>query len=351
MSDEVIADTIVSSNQPVPTPEPTVISQIPFIIPGVIELGPDNPSAIVRLANYAQKIINSGEPIPKSPFIEWAADRLTGTDRQDVIVFLQGRRGSGKSYSLLYIAKRLAEAVAERKGGTWKDYFSLKHCATLEDTESVMSILKNAGQNQIVIIDDCSLAISNRSWNSPQNKNFNALLTVCRTNRWALLLSAPLKGHVDNQVRDMCDLTGTVYKSFHAGGFNIIKINSSEIASSGKEYKHKMNFGNRKIDMWVAFAPDKEIVKQYNTQREKSALDINERIVETGSFRSTAPKKRPLSEVNFNNLIDSIGLSVKKYATDNPDASLNNISARFGKSGYTMKKILAYYNLPTRDRK
>ena len=336
------------STLPIPLP---VTEQIPFIVPGVIELGPDNPSAITRLANLAQRIIDSGEPIPQSPFIEWAADRLTGSDKQDVIVFLQGRRGSGKSYSLLYIAKRLGEAIAKRKGGTWRDYFSLKHCATLEDTESVLHILKDAGPNQIVIIDDCSLAISNRSWNSPQNKNFNALLTVCRTNRWALLLSAPLKGHVDNQVRDMCDLTGTVYKSFHAGGFNIIKINSSEISPTGKEYKHKMSFGGRKIDLWVAFAPDKEIARQYNIQREKSALDVNTRIVETGSFRETKPKKRPASEVRFEALIDTIGNTVKKYATDNPKASINSMVARFGQNPLTIKKILAYYNLPMRDKK
>ena len=345
----------MSEAEPLPAtailPAYPVTGQIPFLAPGIIELGPDTPSAVSRLANYAQSIINSGEPIPESPFIEWAADRLTGSDKQDLVLFLQGRRGSGKSYSLLYLGKRLAEAIAKRKGGTWQDYFSLDHCATLEDTESVMRILKSAGQNQVVIIDDCSLAISNRSWNSPQNRNFNALLTICRTNRWALLLSAPLKGHVDNQVRDMCDLTGTVYKSFHAGGFNIIKINSSEISTAGKEYKHKMNFGNRKIDLWVAFKPDDELARKYDIRREKSARDINDRIVDTGTFKAAKAKTRPAAAVKFETLIDTIGASVKKYATDNPDASLSSMGARFGQTPPTIKRILGYYNLPMRDKK
>ena len=113
---------------------------VPFIAPGLINLGAANGSALRRLANYAQAIIKSGEPIPPSPFVEWAADRITGEDKQDLTFFLQGRRGSGKSYSCLYLAKRLAEAIARRVGGTWGDYFGLGNVATLEDTQRVLKL-------------------------------------------------------------------------------------------------------------------------------------------------------------------------------------------------------------------
>jgi hypothetical protein len=320
---------------------------IPFIGRGLIHLGPANPGALRRLASYASQWIKSGEPLPQSEFVEWAADRVTGEDRQDLVFFLQGRRGSGKSYSFLFLGKRLGEAIARRKGGVWQDYFSLRNCATLEDSEAVMSLLNTVGKYQIVLVDDCSLAISNRSWNSPQNKNFNALLSVCRTNRWILLLTAPLKAHVDNQVREMCDITGTVEKSFHKGGFNIIKITSSELSSTGKEYRHKMNFCKKKVDYWVAFKPDPELTKEYDIQRDESARKLNTRIVNTGSFKASTPKepKKSLAERNTENVIEEHGDAIRQCLKENPKISLNKLSAKIGLSVHVAERVITKMGL------
>ena len=315
---------------------------IPYIAPGLIDLGPSNGGAIKRFAVYAQSIINSGKPIPESPFIEWAAERITGDDKQDLVVFLQGRRGSGKSYSCLYIAKRLARAIAKRKGGTWQDYFSLKNCCTLEDNETVLRILNEAGMYQVVIIDDAALAVSNRAWNSPQNKNFNALLSVCRTNRWALFFTAPLKSHIDNQIREMCDFTGTVYKSFHRGGFNILKITSSEISTlNNKEYTKKLHFSDKKVDFWVTFHPDEELAKQYDIQRDAGTKRVNSRIVETGTFRGTEKpgQKCSIAEKNLENVIKIHGEEIRVFVQKNPDTSMNKIAVKFCISHQTAARV------------
>lgn len=321
----------------------TETASIPFIAPGLLNLGAATPSALKRLANYTTEFLKSGAPIPDSPFCEWAADRVTGDDRQDLVLFLQGRRGSGKSYSCLYLAKRLAEAIARRKSGVWEDYFSLNNCATLEDTERVLALLNTTGKYQIVLIDDCSLAISNRSWNSPQNRNFNALLSVCRTNRWILLLTAPLKAHVDNQTREMCDFTGTLYKSFHKAGFNIIKMTSSDISTSGKEYTHKLHFYGRKVDYWISFKPDPELTKEYDIQRDESARRLNTRIVTTGSFKATQQDmmpKKSIAERNAEAILEKEGEAIRKYMADNPGVSMNKLSSEFGHSYQLMARVV-----------
>jgi len=311
---------------------------------GLVALGPSNPTSLRRMANYCGALVKSGEPIPPSPFIAWAADRLTGSDRQDLVLIIQGRRGSGKSYSALYIGKRLAEAIAERKRGTkWQDFFGLDSCATLEDSEKVLQLLNDSGKHKVVLIDDASLAVSNRSWNSPQNRNFNALLSVCRTNRWCLILTAPLKKHLDNQIREMSDLSCTVYKSFHTAGFNILKINSSDIGGSGKEYLHRMSFDKKKIDFWATFKPDAELTKEYDRQRDESARTLNKRIVETGSFKKLSKQLEPkISTAERNDLvfIEEQGKNLKKFLQDNPGASINKISARFGLTGPRMQRIV-----------
>jgi hypothetical protein len=308
---------------------------IPFVSgkhQGLIDLGPANPSAIRRLAHYASELIKSGEPIPDSAFIEWAADRITGHDRQDLVIFIQGRRGSGKSYSCLWIGKRLGIAIAKRKGGEWNDYFNLANIATLEDTDRIMQLLSETGKYQVVLIDDAGIAVSNRSWNSVENRNFNALLQICRTRRWVLLLTAPLKKQTDNQTRDLCDLNGTVYKSFHGEGFNILKITSSEISPTGKEYNHRMNFGKKKVDFWVTFKPDEDLTREYDRQRDSAAIEINKRIVKTGTFKVDRSKQthlKTLAERNVDEVIKRDGQKIKQYIIDNPGISMNKVAAHF----------------------
>ena len=301
---------------------------------GLIDLGPANASAIKRLAYYASSLYKSGEEVPESPFIEWAADRITGDDKQDIVIFIQGRRGSGKSYSCLWIGKRLGAAIAKRKGGLWNDYFNLTNIATLEDTDRVMQLLNETGKFQVVLIDDASIAVSNRSWNSAENRNFNALLQICRTRRWALLLTAPLKAHTDNQVRELCDFNGTVYKSYHKHGFNILKITSSEISPTGKEYNHRLNFGkgNKKVDFWVTFRPDEDLAREYDLQRDASAIEINKRIVKTGSFKVERTKQtqlKSLAERNMEDVIKKDGAKIKQFMLENPGVSTTKIAARF----------------------
>ena len=318
---------------------------IPFIgNKRLIDLGPANASAVKRLAHYASALITSKEPIPESPFIEWAADRVTGNDRQDLVFFIQGRRGSGKSYSCLYIGKRLGIAIAKRKGGEWTDYFNLTNIATLEDTDRVMQLLSETGKYQVVLIDDASIAVSNRSWNSPQNRNFNALLQICRTRRWALLMTAPLKKQTDNQVRELCDFNGTVHKSFHGEGFNILKVTSSEISATGKEYNHRLNFEKKKVDFWVTFRPDENLAREYDLQRDASAIEINKRIVKTGTFKVERTKQtqlKSLAERNVDEVVKKDGAKIKQFMLENPGVSTTKISSHFCMSFQKAARVVA----------
>lgn len=321
---------------------------IPFVPDsnnGLIRLGGTGKGSVTRLANYVQELINNGEEIPDSPFAEWVADRISGEDRQDLVIFLQGRRGSGKSYSALYLGKRIGAAIAKRIGGTWHDYFSMDNCATLEDTENVLQLTNSAKKHQVVLIDDCSIAISNRSWNSQQNRNFNALLSVCRTKRWVLLLTAPLKKHVDNQTREMCDINMTVFKSFHKGGFNVIKATSSSIGALGKEYNYRLNFFGKKVKYWVAFKPDPTLIKDYDRKRDEAVTRLNTKIVETGKYDGNGGGKpacqtKSIAERATEDIIKNKGELIRKHYAENPDISLSDMTCIAGVSRQSLQRAL-----------
>jgi hypothetical protein len=340
--------------------EAITASDIPWHAPGIIDLGPSNGSAITRLAFYAAALLKSGEPIPQGPFGEWAANRICGDDKQDLVMFLAGRRGSGKSYSSLWIGIQIAQWVASIKGGTWQDYFSMRNVATLENTDKVMKILNTAGMHNVVIIDDASLAVNNRNWASTPSKNFVALLTICRDRRWCLIFTAPLKKMTDNQVRDMVDLTATVYKSYHAdinkrGGFNILKVVSWDISTSGKEYSKKMHFGKKKIDFWVTFRPDLSIIEDYDRRRSDGRQKVTDNIIEHGSYQMTGErKKKPRSnaaEENTREYVKVHGEKLKTVITEEPTISMNQLSVRMGASPLTVSRAMIMMGISTERKK
>jgi len=222
----------------------------------------------------------------------------------------------------------------------------------LEDADRVMEILSCAEKYEVVLVDDCSLTISNRSWNSPQNRNFNALLSVERTNRWILLLTAPLKAHVDNQVREMCDITINVYKSYHAGGFNLVKITSSEIGARDKEYLKRVSFNRQKIDMWATFRPPKELTLEYDKARDQSALDLNKRIVETGSFRilGTPNKKVPIAERHLDEQNARYGPAIREYLAEDKSTTINALAGNIALSHLATARLLGAMRIKLKHR-
>jgi hypothetical protein len=333
---------------------PAPITQNPFILPtsttGVITLGAANKSAIKRLANHAQAYLKSGEPLPISPFCELIADKISGTSKQDSSLLLSGRRGSGKSLSALYIALRVSEALSRKLGGTPSDYFTLENCAVLDDETAIGKLLEKSIKHQIIIVDDSSVAINSRAFASSANRQFNKIFTVCRTQRWFLIFTTPIRSHIDLSIRQMVDFTGTVYKSFHAGSFNILKIHSVDVSehSKNKEYVRRLTFDKQKIDFWVAFHPGKELSDAYDVRRDAAALRI------IAEEPGTKPKKSSggmtKSEMNLMEQVKRFGPAISKMVVDDPDVKLTTIADKLGQNYHLIRRIAKYDGIPIKEK-
>jgi hypothetical protein len=278
--------------------------ELPITDTGLIDLGPMNKSAIKRLANHAQYIVDNNLPVPESPFINLVAERITGRDKQDFRMIITGDTGEGKSYTAIYIAPRIAEAVAAIRGGTKDDYFSLDNCALLEDSEGINKVLKIAKKYQIIVIDDAGTAVGSRDFATVQNKNFNRLLATCRTQRWCLILTVPLKSHLDKQIRELVYVNARIYKSFHEGGFNILKMGKSKVLEyrGDKVIYPKFTFEGRKIDFWVAFSPDKQLAEEYDIRRDAAAQKLIAESITGDEIAKLSPRKQRLLQVERDHL-------------------------------------------------
>jgi hypothetical protein len=287
------------------------------------DLGPANRSALKRFVNICDAIYKNKLPLPPSPVIEFAADRTTGKSKQDFTGTMDGKKGRGKSTSTGYDECRYAIEVADRWGQDPKDYFSLDNCALLEDTEGITRILEEAEKYQAIMIDDASIAVGNRDFATEKNKNFNKIMTVCRTKRWFVMQNSPITSHIDLQERELMDFSAHVYKSYHEGGFNIIKINSVDtLFRFGKKrvIEKRFSFYDKKIDFYCAYSPEilnpyKGFIEKYEIQREEAAnrliSEISKEEKERGAHVTDRTKKRKEMKNEFGSTIKRMKVEKK----------------------------------------
>lgn len=157
-----------------------------------------------------------------------------------------------------------------------------------------------------------------------------------------MILTAPLKQHTDRQTRDMTDLTATVTISNHDKGWNAVKISKSYLGASGKEYNSRLKFAGKRIDYVISLRPDRELLYAYDQQRDAQAIALNERIIETGSFKPIKEQKqrRNLIETKDNELYSQIGNDVRAELNQPEKQSINSLAVKFGVSHLRMNRLV-----------
>jgi hypothetical protein len=294
---------------------------IAFYKTGILDVGPNNRSAVERFANVGSLMNEYNLPLPPSRLVEFFADRTMSKSKQDYRIIIDGEPGSGKSTTFLYIGARYGLEMAERArknpdadwilGEDPKDYFDLKNCCLLQDTEGLTYILDNCEKRQAIIVDDAGVTVGNKDFQSQKNKNIGAIMQTCRTKRLLLLWNAPMRKHIDLQVRELVYAKGYILKSCHADGFNIVKINITKQDTNNPnapEWKNRFSFDGKKMNFYLMFSPDlideyKGMNAKYERNRDAAANDLIH--------------NRTIDEHNRNNPIDkakeTFDKKLKKY--------------------------------------
>ncbi len=303
-----------------------------------VPLGPANRSAIKRFANLCQEVVNSGQPVPGSAFARYVAERITGEDKLDFSFLLSGKKGTGKSWSSLYICWRIAQEIAKIRGGKYEDYFSLKNCALLEDVDGISRLLERTEKYQCVLIDDTSVAVGSRDFATKKSKDFNKIFTTCRTNRWFLILNTPVRTHVDLQLREMVDIVGTVYKPFHKGKFNLLKLSSIELSEyhQNKAYNRRLHFGGQKIDFFAAFSPPREMADEYDVLREQAGRNI---IISQNESEKEKKSGETLAEKNLRKRTEEYLPTILKEIEKNPQITVTRLANITGLDRAGLRRI------------
>lgn len=220
-------------------------------------------------------LVGIGRKGKKKPFehvrvptlAEIFADRFCGTHNQDVVFLLTGPRGSGKSMALLSLAHSLALEVVKRRGGKPEDYFNENHIAIV-DPEKLIEKMVNLKRYGIYVLDDASIAWNARNFASSQNKGLNDILTVCRTQNAAILISVPDSGQVDKWARELGSFYGEVSESYHSVGISFIKVfRNVKLYRQGKLMHPYISRNGAKIRRFIATMPPAHLLEMYDRVR------------------------------------------------------------------------------------
>lgn len=311
---------------------------------GYADLGPANGSALGRAAFVARKIINNNLPVPPSSFIELVCDQTSGKSKQDFRMTMDGKPGMGKSTSCFYLGGRYGIEMADRLNKDPTDFFSMDNCVLLQDTDGVMQLLEKAEPQQCVVIDDAGVAAGSRDFQTTSNKNLNKIYQTCRTKRWFTIFNLPVITHIDLQIRELVNAKSRVYQKYHNDGFNILKINESEISTTGKknvEYKHRFApVDGKKLDFYAAYSIEmfdcyKGFMETYDKLRDEAATRL---ICDTAEEERDKKSGITPSQKKFKEEVDEHYDTIRNLKIEG--GSIKEMMRRTLLSEYKINKIL-----------
>jgi hypothetical protein len=269
---------------------------------GIVTLGPRTAESRKNMVTYADEVFKSGTDY-ESPFCEAVAGRVTGQSVKDATIIFTGNKGSGKSYSSLMVAFKIAQFISKiRTGNThnWRTFFNMSNVATLDDARQVLGIFKDKPINSVFLIDDSAVAMSSRQHMSAANQALNMIMLTIRPLRGVVIFNSVRESLIDKQARDLIDFSINVEESHHDLGFNVLKIYCKEISKSGKEYrKHPIYFGKR-VDTFICPKPPAELLKDYDKTRLESVVRLRDQLCEKLDKINgvqTQQKENPYKEV------------------------------------------------------
>lgn len=230
------------------------------------------------------------------PFSEKNADRFSlsahfvditcGPYSLDVMANAAGKKGSGKSYSTIEIARCCAVRTAEKLDNDvskWKDYFDVERNMAIMDTDKMIDILTSNEKHQVIISDDSGTIQGARKFRSDDNQLINNVFVVNRTLNNIYFSSAPESKHVDRQARDLPEHQLDFIRNF-AGlshGWAMCKyfqkITDPKTSVSYHQYHY---WKNEKVLRCVIQKPPKEMIEEYEKLRDKGRIRIQNQLKE-----------------------------------------------------------------------
>jgi hypothetical protein len=237
-------------------------------------------SVLVRYLRLPDNVII---PNKEAPDFAWIiASRVCDTARSsDAIIFITGKRGSGKSILTLGLAEEISKHIVTIRGGKPEDYFTIDNLKTV-DKEGGLSIMSSDAllrQNNILILDDAQISLSSRRSSTRENNAVNDLVCICRPFNSVILINSVYHRNIDRGSRSLADYIISVQYSNPYTQQTVSKAYVYSENSKGDEIKKFLTWtdseGHKKrLKFFVSTLPSKHLLDAYNIKRRENSVKL-----------------------------------------------------------------------------
>lgn len=259
------------------------------------------------------------------------AEAITSRHNQHATLMIWAPTGKGKSWAGMSIAERIAQIVAEIKGGSPEDYFTPESIAVITQNE-VLRVMSTKMDKKFAIIgfDDIGLAWNSRDFMSEFNKCMNDIAQTIRTRNLFAYFTLPDPMLIDKVPRDLIKYVMKVESSNFDLGYVVAKIQEpmKKVQWGKKIYPYLLDEDGQRIVRHVIFRPSQKCVEDYE------------------------PRRQEIERVNTNVTVETMQHIVEEEHTpQEPHASKRSILSRAVKidynsgQGLSMEKLAEKYGV------
>lgn len=163
------------------------------------------------------------DEIEQMTMSEMIAKKICSNHKQHVIMMIEGKTGTGKSYAAMDLAYNTSLQMADRLGGHPTDYFNLDHIAVITPDE-VVRVSKSIKKHGIYILDDIGVGLSSRKWQSKGNEVLTNILQTFRTQNNLIILTVPDGAFIDKIARKLLHYKVVMKFADFNHGFTVGKL-------------------------------------------------------------------------------------------------------------------------------
>ncbi len=200
------------------------------------------------------------------------AEAITSKHNQHATLMIWAPTGKGKSWAGMSIAERIAQIVAEIKGGSPEDYFTPENIAVITQNE-VLRVMSTKMDKKFAVIgfDDIGLAWNARDFMSEFNKCMNDIAQTIRTRNLFAYFTLPDPMLIDKVPRDLIKYVMKVESSNFDLGYVVAKIQEpmKKVQWGKKIYPYLLDEDGQRIVRHVIFRPSQKCVEDYEPRRQE----------------------------------------------------------------------------------
>jgi len=228
------------------------------------------------------------QPYPGSPDFAWiVADRVTDPYKDmDCIILIVGRKRSGKSTQAIALAEDIADNISLIRGeNDPKMHFTVETNVISVNRMGGLGLLTSprATQlNQVFVLDDAKINLSNRQFGSKENQLQNDIATICGPFRHVLIYTMVFKKTIDVGTRELADFIIQIDYTNAVTKQTFGKVFFYETSGDGQEYKKYLRWMDPntgivyRIKNWIGTLPSHEALLAYNNLRRSGSVQLIE---------------------------------------------------------------------------